>query len=313
MKSIILLLFTVTFIMSSCASDDPVKVTPTVQLSDKEIMEGDAGGVTLNFSVKLQEAVDTDVLVSYDTDDGSAFQNLDYVKKSGSLTIPAGSVEATLSIEIKSDQIKEGNEVFRLKFDVDPGVTMQKSTATITIINDDSDLPYTTEDYTTPAAYEGWTKTWADEFEAASINSTWWTHEIGGGGWGNNELEYYTASPENSRVDDGSLIIEARNDTWDGQHQYTSARMITKGKKSFGSSRTDIRARLPYGQGIWPALWMLGNSIDTKSWPACGEIDIMELIGKQPATSHATVHWGSDFANHKYIGNSYILGDGYLS
>lgn len=299
-----------TVFINSCASDDdPAEITPKIQLSDQEIMEGDDGTVTLNFVVELQEAVDTDVLVSYATDDGSAFQNLDYVMKSGSLTLPAGSMEATLSIEIMPDQIKEGNEVFRLKFEVDPGVTLQKSTVTITIVNDDSDLPYTTEDYSTPANYQGWTQSWADEFEAVTINGIWWTHEIGGGGWGNNELEYYTNGSENSRIEDGNLIIEARNDTWDGQHQYTSARMITKGKKSFGSSRTDIRARLPYGQGIWPALWMLGNSIDTKSWPACGEIDIMELIGKQPATSHATVHWGSDFANHKYTGNSYNLSD----
>jgi len=307
---IFLLLFAFTLYSSSCSSDDPVKITPTILLSDQEIMEGNAGAVTLSYPVKLKEAVDTDILVSYATDDGSAFQNLDYVKKSGNLTIPAGSVEATLSIEIKPDQIKEGNEVFRLKFNANPGVTMQKSTATITIVNDDSDLPYTTEDYSTPAAYQGWTLSWADEFDAASINGAWWTHEIGGGGWGNNELEYYTNSPENSCIEDGNLIIEARNDTWDGQHQYTSARMISKGKKSFGSSRTDIRARLPYGQGIWPALWMLGNSIDTKSWPACGEIDIMELIGNLPSTSHATVHWGADGANHKYKGNSYVLGEG---
>ena len=296
------------FMMSGCSSEEVTKKTPAVIISDESVMEGDAGTTSLNFLVKLQEVVDTDVLVNYTTDDGSAFQNLDYTKKSGSITIPAGSLEATITLEIKTDLIKEGNEVFRLRFDVDAGIKLSKSSATITIANDDSELPYSLDDYSTPASYTGWTQTWADEFDGTSINASWWTHEIGGGGWGNKELEYYTSRSENSRVESGNLIIEARNDNWDG-HEYTSARMITKGKKTFGTSRTDIRARLPYGQGIWPALWMLGNNIDTKSWPACGEIDIMELIGKEPSTTHATVHWGSDFANHKYTGNAYMLSD----
>lgn len=85
--------------------------------------------------------------------------------------------------------------------------------------------------------------------------------------------------------------------------------MITKDKKSFDFGRTDIRAKLPFGQGIWPALWMLGNTIDQKGWPACGEIDILELIGNLPSTSHATVHFGVDFPNHKYVGNSYHVSD----
>ncbi len=277
-------------------------------LADVQLSEGNVASSLATVLVGLKEAVTEDVLLIYETSDGSAFQKLDFKKTAGTVTIPAGSTQANITIDVYGDEIKEGNEVFRVLFDTDMDLELSKTSILVTISNDDSNLPYGAEDYSTPAAYEGWSSVWADEFDGPSINSSWWTHEIGGGGWGNNELEYYTARPENSRIEDSKLIIEARNDDWEG-HEYTSARMVTKGKKSVGFSRTDIRARLPYGQGIWPALWMLGSNIDAKGWPACGEIDIMELIGKQPSASHATVHWGSDVANHKYTGNSYNLTD----
>jgi len=189
-------------------------------------------------------------------------------------------------------------------------VEFNTKTALLTIGNDDTQLPYDIEDYATPSSYEGWTLAWADEFNASEINTDWWTHEIGTGdnGWGNNELQYYTDAPENSRIEDGKLVIEARNDSWNGK-LYTSARMITKDKKEYKFSRTDIRAKVPYGQGIWPALWMLGHNIDDKGWPACGELDIMELVGHQPSTTHATVHWGADFSQHNYTGKGYSISD----
>lgn len=309
MKNFIVLLIVLGINLScSSSSEEPEPAKPKVNIENISQLEGDEGTTTIDFKVKLSESVTQDVILSYATDDASAFQGSDYQKASGQLTIPAGNTEATIPIKIVTDLIKEGNEEFKLLFESNMDVEFNASIAKITIGNDDTKLPYDSEDYSTPTSYEGWTNAWSDEFEGSEISSEFWTHEIGNGdnGWGNNELEYYTDAPENSRVENGKLVIEARNDSWNG-NEYTSARMITRDKKSFNLSRTDIRAKLPYGQGIWPALWMLGNNLDEKGWPACGEIDIMELVGHQPETSHATVHWGSDFSNHKYTGKGYTL------
>lgn len=166
--------------------------------------------------------------------------------------------------------------------------------------------------YTTPMQYDGYTLIWNDEFEASSVNTNKWVFETGDGcpnlcGWGNNELQYYRA--ENAWVGDDVLTIEAREEAYQGR-SYTSTRMKTQGKFSFKYGRVDIRAFLPKGQGIWPALWMLGNSITSVGWPACGEIDIMEMIGGngRENTVHGTVHWDSN--GHASIGDGYTLSSG---
>ncbi|MFT6937426.1 MAG: beta-glucanase (GH16 family), partial [Saprospiraceae bacterium] len=118
-------------------------------------------------------------------------------------------------------------------------------------------------------------------------------------GWGNNELQYYRT--ENTTVNGGNLIIEAKQESFGGG-TYTSSRIITKGDISFKYGRVDIRAVMPEGQGLWPALWMLGENIDQVSWPACGEIDIMEIVGHQPNKVHGTIHW--DANGHANYGGS---------
>ena len=130
--------------------------------------------------------------------------------------------------------------------------------------------------YSTPENYSGMSLVWRDEFEGHTLNPSDWKHETGGSGWGNNELEYY--QEKNTAVHDGYLIITAEKENVGGKN-YTSSRIITQGKKEFQYGRVDIRALLPKGQGIWPALWMLGANVTTVGWPACGEIDIMEMIG----------------------------------
>ncbi len=164
--------------------------------------------------------------------------------------------------------------------------------------------------YSTPLAYDGYTLVWHDEFNLNSINAENWSFETGDGcpdicGWGNNELQFYRE--ENAWVEDDVLIIEARNEAFGGK-QYTSTRMKTQGKKSFRYGRVDIRALLPKGQGIWPALWMLGNTITTAGWPACGEIDIMEMIGGTGNDNevHGTVHYEQN-GNHVFHGGNKTL------
>ncbi|MFN5621918.1 MAG: family 16 glycosylhydrolase, partial [Flavobacteriales bacterium] len=136
-----------------------------------------------------------------------------------------------------------------------------------------------------------WNLTWSDEFNGTSLDPTKWTPEIGASGWGNNEWQYYTGTPNNVQFSDGQLHIVARNDGPPGQ-QYSSARLITKNKFSFKYGRVTGRLQLPLGQGIWPAFWMLGANIDQVSWPSCGEIDIMEHINNETKI-YGTTHWSN--------------------
>ena len=164
--------------------------------------------------------------------------------------------------------------------------------------------------YTTPMSYPGYTLVWNDEFVGSSLSSDW-TYDIGTGswGWGNNELEYYRT--ENAVVDSGMLTITAKEESYNGQ-DYTSSRIKTQGLRSFKYGRVDIRAALPYGKGLWPALWMLGDNITTIGWPNCGEIDIMELIGGgtfNDKTIYGTIHW-DDSGTHASYGGSKSLSSG---
>ena len=149
------------------------------------------------------------------------------------------------------------------------------------------------------------TLVWSDEFNGSTINTANWGFDLGGGGWGNNELENYTNRTENARISNGVLVIEARRENFGGS-AYTSARMKTQGKQSFGIN-TWVEARIdaPQGQGIWPAFWMLGNSISTVGWPSCGEIDIMEIQGQNPAKNFGTIHWADANGNHVSFGGIY--------
>jgi beta-glucanase (GH16 family) len=150
----------------------------------------------------------------------------------------------------------------------------------------------------TPAAKEaGWTLVWSDEFNGpngSAVDRSKWVLEIGGGRWGNQELEYYTDRTENAWIQDGNLVIKAVAEKYTGpdgvKWNYTSARIKTLGKFSQTYGRFEARIKIPYGQGMWPAFWMLGDDIGQVGWPACGEIDIMENIGKEPAIIHGSIH-----------------------
>ena len=149
---------------------------------------------------------------------------------------------------------------------------------------------------------------WSDEFNGSSINPNYWKLETGTGdnGWGNNELQSYT-NGDNVEVKDGKLILTAKkvNDKKE-RGSYTSTRMISWGKQEFKYGRIEVRAKLPSGTGIWPAIWMLGSNLGTAGWPACGEIDIMEYVGYEPDVVHATVHT-TDGSGSNGNGNSKVL------
>jgi beta-glucanase (GH16 family) len=130
---------------------------------------------------------------------------------------------------------------------------------------------------------------WHDEFEGSAIDPSSWTFDLGGGGWGNGEAERYTNRSENARIENGNLVIEARQEKYLGSY-YTSARLKTQGLRAFKYGRVEARIKVPGGKGMWPAFWLLGQDIGSVGWPACGEIDAMEYIGKDPTGVHGTVH-----------------------
>jgi len=152
-------------------------------------------------------------------------------------------------------------------------------------------------------APEGYTLVWSDEFNGKNgslPDASKWTYDIGGSGWGNHELEYYTNRRENARIEDGKLVITARREEYSGPNDtkfnYTSARLKTQGLFSQAYGRFEARIKLPAGQGMWPAFWLLGEDIGSVGWPKCGEIDIMENVGKEPGTNHGSLH-GPSSAN----------------
>jgi beta-glucanase (GH16 family) len=138
-----------------------------------------------------------------------------------------------------------------------------------------------------------WEMVWSDEFSKDGIPDTsMWAYDTGGHGWGNKERQYYTKlRPENARVENGNLIIEARKEPMD-TNKYTSVRLVTKGKEEFTYGRFEIRAKLPRGRGSWPAIWMLAaeQSYGDSYWPDNGEIDIMEHVGFHQGFIHASTH-----------------------
>ncbi len=135
-----------------------------------------------------------------------------------------------------------------------------------------------------------WKLVWSDEFNKKGLpDLTKWDYDVGGSGWGNNELQFYTFKRlSNARVQNGKLIIEARKEKWEDKN-YTSARLVTKGKGDWKYGRLEIRAKLPEGRGTWPAIWMLASAKKLK-WPEDGEIDIMEHVGFDQGKVHATIH-----------------------
>jgi beta-glucanase (GH16 family) len=158
---------------------------------------------------------------------------------------------------------------------------------------------------------------WADEFDGPAgtpPDPSRWTHDLGDGGrgWGNEELEWYTNSPENAAHDgDGHLVITAREaqdglSCWYGSCRYTSARLLTRGLFEFTYGRVETRLKVPSGAGLWPAFWMLGTDIDTVGWPGSGEIDVMENVGRQPRLLYGTIH-GPGYSGSDGFGGTLLM------
>jgi beta-glucanase (GH16 family) len=311
-----LIFCTIQISCSKKGGDPPPPVVPAISISDAFADRTTTGSV-MHFNLSLNKTTTVPVSVDYSFTDGTAKSPTDYTATSGTITIPAGSALASLEVPVKADATdkRQKNLEFTVNLGNPKSCTIGVSAAKGTIITENG-INLTTDNagYSTPNNYPGYTLAWNDEFAGNALDLNAWNQEIGNGtnGWGNNELEYYTNSTKNCFVSNGNLVIEARKETISG-FNYSSSRLTTQNKKTFTFGRVDIRAKLPVGKGIWPALWMLGNNISSVGWPACGEIDIMELIGTYPGRVHSTFHWRAANGNHASMGSQFNLSSGDFS
>lgn len=158
----------------------------------------------------------------------------------------------------------------------------------------------------TPIPSGPWQLSWSDDFNGADgsrPDESLWTYDLGGNGWGNQELETYTSSTDNVQLDgQGHLVIRVLS----AAGAYSSARLKTQGRFTAQYGHLEARIKLPAGRGIWPAFWMLGANIPTAGWPACGEVDIMEHIGSQPSVNHGAAH-GPGYSGGSAKNATYVL------
>lgn len=304
-------LFTTFIILHSCGKEDSQSDVSLPSLTSENIsVEEGNDDHTIQVKINLSAESQNNIVLKYSTKDGTAQAGSDYIAISDATSIiPPGTTEWQIPVTIKGDKISEPDETFELIVTSALNATVKKAAATITIKNDDTGDPniiVPSAGYQTPDNYPGYTLVWADEFKGPAVDENNWTFEIGNGnnGWGNNELQYYKKENTSIYAEDYLMITAKQEQT--GNFQYTSSRLITKDKKEFTFGRVDIRAAMPIGQGIWPALWALGADFDSNPWPNCGEIDIMEFLGHEAGRIYGTAHWGMNV--HKSKGGSTLSG-----
>ena len=308
-----LLYLPVFFFLFSCDDDttEPPATLPEVSINSLEIDEGNETR-TILLDVRLSAPAAEQVSVLAQSIDSTALAGEDYTEVVFEPVVFApGDLRVTLEVEVLGDRDFEQAEVFVVQIQNPTNAALGANVrAEVVLLNDDENTALTipTSGYTSPDSYSGYNLLWSDEFNDGALNSNNWTNELGGSGWGNNELQFYRN--ENTIFREGNLIIEAREESFGGR-RYTSSRLYTKNKFSFKYGRVDIRAALPQGQGIWPALWMLGANFPEVNWPACGEIDIMEMIGgnNREREIHGTIHWQHDGSHANYGGSTRVTGE----
>ncbi|MEL6256597.1 MAG: family 16 glycosylhydrolase [Bacteroidota bacterium] len=273
----------------------PQAELPKLSIQESRAFERD-GNSTMVFEVRTSKTWEEDITVDYAVEGKTAEPGADFTATSGTLTIPAGSLNASFSVEVLDDTDKEVDEKILATLSAPQQAEISGMSAE-GVIEDNDRAEFTAADggYETSNTHFGYQLVWDEEFDGSELNPDHYNFELEDGcpnlcGWGNMELQWYTDLSKNIKLEDGKLIITA---TKTGAANFNSARIQTKGKKEFRFGRIDVRAKMPKGQGIWPAIWMLGSNIDEVGWPACGEIDIMELVGHQPRSSHGTAHWGA--------------------
>ena len=292
---------------SSDSSPQPA-ATPYISINNVSKAEGNTGTTAFDFTVSLDKASAKVVTVVYSTGEGAAKATDDFTAVAQTtISFQPNETQKTITINVVADDIREGDDDFTVNLSNAVNGTIYQGTGTGIILNDDVHVNFTNTGYDAPTSYPGYALAWADEFNNGSLSTTDWSFENGDGcpgvcGWGNHELEYYTDRPQNLFFQDGKMIIEARKESYSGKN-YTSSKILTRGKKTFKFGRIDIRAKLPTGKGIWPAFWLLPQGNVYGDWPKSGELDMMEMIGHQPATTYGTLHFGPGPGSTQLGGN----------
>ncbi len=269
---------------------EPMEDLPSLTISDRQVLESTP---SLSVRLVLDQTTDTPIEVAYEVVGETAQPGLDFVGTSSTVTIEANNDASTIIIELLDDEIKEVDETIMIRVLSADGADIVTEEARIRVLDNDNAV-LTEEGYNTAEEQFGYSMAWQDEFNGSTLDEASFNFELGDGcpnlcGWGNNELQLYTDEPSNVILENGSLVIRATRET---SRDFRSGRITTKDKRSFKYGRIDVRAKITRGQGMWPAIWMLGQNIDDVGWPASGEIDIMENVGHLAATSHGTAHWG---------------------
>lgn len=287
-------LFLLLSVVGLIGCEDAVETNVTGFRASQNIFEELDENQTIDLVITAEGTIGEDLQVPYQATASSAQKGLDFNIPDGVLTFSEGDSQETIAVEIVGDVNLEIRETF--------DITLQfegRDTRFTFTINDNDEMETLEEDaegFLSEKDLPSMRLIWSDEFDGSSLNTEDWTYELGDGcdkgicGWGNEELQSYTDESSNLSIENGKMTITAV----ESAGNYTSARIITQDKVEVTFGRIDIRAKMPKGQGMWPALWMLGANIDDVGWPSCGEIDIMELVGHEPEVTHGTVHYDDD-------------------
>ena len=263
---------------------------PVLMIEDVEILERDVNH-THTHNVSISDTFNKDVSFRCQTTGVTATEGEDFVHFDKVITIPKGATTTQIDISILTDTLMESDEIIWLGFSDPENVRIQDALSEIKIMNDDTFMVNDdTSGYYSPLSYPGKSMVWSDEFNQTSLDMNSWNYETGGY-WFNNEIQYYRGGTANTALQNGKLVITAKKETYQNR-EHTSARLTTEGKVEYKYGRIDVRAKLPKGQGIWPAIWLLGDNMSTVGWPACGELDMMELLGHEPYKIHGSINYG---------------------
>lgn len=304
-------------LLIACGKDkgDPGQAkNPVLTADDLSVLEGTGGTITVDVKLKLDKASSKTVSLKLSTADGSAKAGDDFIALNNvNVVFQPNEVEKIISISVVGDDLREPDENLQVKLQNAVDLTLMKETITVTLRNDDTKVYFNNSGFDAPTSYPGYTLAWSDEFNGNSLATDTWSNESGDGcpglcGWGNNELQYYTAPPNNLFFQDGKMLIEAKAESYAGKN-YTSSRIKTQNKKSFKFGRIDIRAILPKGKGLWPAFWLLPQDNVFGGWPRSGEIDMMEQVGHEPSKVSGTLHFGPG-PGSIWISRSHTLSSG---
>ena len=222
------------------------------------------GGSTFNYGFKFMNSANSEISRTVTTLTANSFTVDKWLPLTVNATIPAGTDKVQLISEFVQNASSDKGSVYL----------------------DDLSIGFGTIDATTTVGSSTYSLVWSDEFDGTTLNLANWTAETGGGGWGNSEQQTYTSNSENLSVGGGNLLIQAKKSGLN----WTSARIISKDKRSFKYGKIEFRAKLPTGVGPWPAAWMMGNNISSVGWPACGEIDVMEWRGNPTSDANTVGH-----------------------